>query len=108
VHLAGSSYRLREIAAYPLRVSLTQLFRATLQGEAKNYIESRQKHCYAPANSNDGSLRLSRGQRPTVDAVGFVPGGAERFDEAIDQDVIFEGHAQFAGKTALERLVHQT
>ena len=41
------SNRLRDIAAYPTRVSLAKLLRATLQGEAKTYIESRKKHCYA-------------------------------------------------------------
>lgn len=45
--LRADSFQLRDIAAYPMRVSLPRLFRATLNGEAKAYIESRKKHCYA-------------------------------------------------------------
>ncbi len=45
--LAVDPLQLREIAAYPLRVSLPELFKATLKGDAKSYIESRKKHCYA-------------------------------------------------------------
>jgi 4-amino-4-deoxy-L-arabinose transferase-like glycosyltransferase len=45
--LPPDSFQLRDIAAYPIRVSLPRLFRATLKGEAKAYIESRKKHCYA-------------------------------------------------------------
>jgi Dolichyl-phosphate-mannose-protein mannosyltransferase len=54
--LPTDSFQLREIAAYPMRVSLPRLFHATLKGEAKAYIESRNNHCYAvlpPSNSSD-------------------------------------------------------
>lgn len=39
--------QLKEVAAYPIRVSVRELFRATLKGDAKSYIDSRKKHCYA-------------------------------------------------------------
>lgn len=45
--LPANSFQLREIAAYPMRVSLPKLFMKTWQGEAKPYIESRKVHCYA-------------------------------------------------------------
>jgi hypothetical protein len=54
--LPADSVQLREIAAYPMRVSLPKLFNATLKGEAKSYIDSRKNHCYAVlprSNSND-------------------------------------------------------
>jgi hypothetical protein len=45
--LPADSFQLREVAAYPIRVSLPRLFKATLKGEAKAYVESRKWHCYA-------------------------------------------------------------
>ena len=45
--LPADAFQLREVAAYPMRVSLPRLFKATLKGEAKAYVESRKTHCYA-------------------------------------------------------------
>lgn len=46
-HVPANSVQLREIAAYPIRVSLSKVFLATLKGQAKAYIESCKIHCYA-------------------------------------------------------------
>jgi 4-amino-4-deoxy-L-arabinose transferase-like glycosyltransferase len=46
-HLPANSVQLREIAAYPIRVSLRKLLLATLKCDSKAYIESRKVHCYA-------------------------------------------------------------
>jgi hypothetical protein len=45
--LPANSFQLREIAESPSGISIPKLFRATLHGLAKAYIESRMKHCYA-------------------------------------------------------------
>lgn len=55
-HLPANSFQLREIAAYPMKVSLPKLFAATLRREAKAYLERKKNHCYAvlgPSTSNN-------------------------------------------------------
>lgn len=53
--LPANSFQLREIATYPMRVSLPKLFLTTLKGESKAYIGSRMIHCYAvlPGSSSN-------------------------------------------------------
>ena len=46
-HLPANSFQLREIASYPIRVSVPDLLKATLKGASKVYIERRKIHCYA-------------------------------------------------------------
>jgi uncharacterized SAM-binding protein YcdF (DUF218 family) len=58
-HLPANSFQLREIASYPIRVSLPKLFRATLKGDAKAYIESRKIHCYAVLPGSTTPIRGS-------------------------------------------------
>jgi hypothetical protein len=47
------SLPLRDVSVIPSGISLPKLFRATLKGNAKAYIDSRRRHCYAllPASS---------------------------------------------------------
>ena len=47
--LAPSATQLREVATYPLQVSLREVVKRTLAGDSKSYIESKLKHCYAIA-----------------------------------------------------------
>ena len=45
-------------------------------------------------------------QALAVNPERFVSLRAERFDETIDHEIVFEGHAQLAGQTAFECFVH--
>jgi 4-amino-4-deoxy-L-arabinose transferase-like glycosyltransferase len=45
--LGTDSFQLREVAAYPLRISLPKLLRATAKGQAKAYLDNQKKYCYA-------------------------------------------------------------
>jgi 4-amino-4-deoxy-L-arabinose transferase-like glycosyltransferase len=46
-HFPLNSLPLREVATYPLRVSLPKLAASLWRDEAKSYIDSRKVHCYA-------------------------------------------------------------
>ena len=43
----ANEFQIREVAAYPIQISLRELVRKTLRGESKSYIESKCKRCYA-------------------------------------------------------------
>jgi len=43
----ANEFQIREVAAYPIQVSLRDLVLKTLRGESKSYIESKCKRCYA-------------------------------------------------------------